>query len=58
MVTGFLTSKQGVAGWVYFQTDPIHLGFEPWRQGGAMGSDRLCKIGTSSTSVAIQLTEV
>ena len=37
MVTGFLTSKQGVAGWVYFQTDPIHLGFEPWRQGGGDG---------------------
>jgi hypothetical protein len=34
MVTGFLTSTQGVAVWVYFQTDPIHLGFAPWKEGG------------------------
>src|SRR6267378_3268229 len=34
MVTGFLTSKHGVARWAYFQTDPMHLGFEPRRQGG------------------------
>ena len=34
IVTGFLVSKQGVAGWAYFQTDPMHLDFSPADQGG------------------------
>jgi len=54
MVTGFLVSKQGVAGWAYFQTDPMHW-ILALQTKVVMRSDRLCKMGTSSSSAALQL---